>query len=130
MEKLIETVLRYRLAVLFVLGILIAGSIALLTSMPAGVFPNSTFPRILVQVERGYAPLTDMEITTTKPLEDALRNVEGVRIVRSKTSRGYAEIELYFDWEIDLMQAYQLVQARISDVRGKLPPGKIGRAHV
>ena len=123
MEKLIETVLRYRLAVLFVLGILIAGSIALLTSMPAGVFPNSTFPRILVQVERGYAPLTDMEITTTKPLEDALRNVEGVRIVRSKTSRGYAEIELYFDWEIDLMQAYQLVQARISDVRGKLPPG-------
>lgn len=123
MEKLIKAVLRYRLAVLFVLGILIVGSIALLTSMPAGVFPNSTFPRILVQVERGYAPLTDMEITTTKPLEDALRNVEGVRIVRSKTSRGYAEIELYFDWDIDLMQAYQLVQARISDVRGKLPPG-------
>ncbi|NOX19546.1 MAG: efflux RND transporter permease subunit [Chlorobi bacterium] len=123
MEKLIETVLRYRLAVLFVLGILIIGSVVLLTSMPAGVFPNATFPRILVQVERGYAPLTDMEMTTTKPLEDALRNVEGVRIVRSKTSRGYAEIELYFDWDIDLMQAYQLVQAKISDVRGKLPPG-------
>jgi len=122
MEKLINAVLRYRLAVLFVLGILIMGSVALLTSMPAGVFPNATFPRILVQVERGYAPLTDMEITTTKPLEDALRNVEGVRIVRSKTSRGYAEVELYFDWDIDLMQAYQLVQARISDVRGKLPP--------
>ncbi len=123
MEKLINAILRYRLAVLFVLGILIIGSVVLLTSMPAGVFPNATFPRILVQVERGYAPLTDMEITTTKPLEDVLRNVEGVRIVRSKTSRGYAEIELYFDWDIDLMQAYQLVQARISDVRGKLPPG-------
>ncbi len=123
MEKLIKGILRYRLAILFVVGILILGSIVLLTSMPAGVFPNATFPRILVQVERGYAPLTDMEITTTKPLEDALRNVEGVRIVRSKTSRGYAEIELYFDWDINLMQAYQLVQAKISDVRGKLPPG-------
>lgn len=123
MRKLIESILHYRLAIIFVVCILLAGSIIFLTSMPAGVFPNATFPRILVQVERGYAPLTDMEITTTKPLEDALRNVEGVRIVRSKTSRGYAEIELYFDWNIDLMQAYQLVQAKISDVRGKLPPG-------
>lgn len=123
MEKLLKSILHYRWAILFILGILFLGSIAFLISMPAGVFPNATFPRILVQIERGYAPLTDMEITSTKPLEDALRNVEGVRIVRSKTSRGYAEIELYFDWNIDLMQAYQLVQARISDVRGKLPPG-------
>ena len=123
MEKLLHSILRYRLAILFILGILLLGSLAFLVSMPAGVFPNATFPRILVQMERGYAPLKDMEITTTKPLEDALRNVEGVRIVRSKTSRGYSEIELYFDWNIDLMQAYQLVQAKISDVRGKLPPG-------
>ena len=123
MEKLLRSILHYRLAILFILGILLLGSVVFLISMPAGVFPNATFPRILVQLERGYAPLTDMEITTTKPVEDALRNVEGVRIVRSKTSRGYAEIELYFDWNVDLMQAYQLVQARISDVRGKLPPG-------
>ncbi len=123
MNRLLQLVLRHRLALLFVLAILLAGSIVFMLSMPAGVFPNATFPRILVQLERGYAPLTDMEITTTKPLEDALRNVEGVRIVRSKTSRGYAEIELYFDWNVDLMQAYQLVQAKISDIRGKLPPG-------
>ncbi len=123
MEKLLNLILRYRLPILFVMGVLLIGSIVFIMTMPAGVFPNATFPRILVQVERGYAPLTDMEITTTKPLEDILRNVEGVRIVRSKTSRGYAEIELYFDWDIDLMQAYQLVQAKISDVRGKLPPG-------
>lgn len=123
MERLLKLILRYRMAILFVLGILLISSIIFMITMPAGVFPNATFPRILVQIERGYAPLTDMEITTTKPLEDALRNVEGVRIVRSKTSRGYAEIELYFDWNIDLMQAYQLVQAKISDVRGKLSPG-------
>jgi len=122
-EKIVKAILEYKAAIVFALLILIIGSIALISSMPAGVFPNATFPRILVQVERAYAPLTEMEITTTKPLEDALRNVEGVRIVRSKTSRGYAEIELYFDWNIDLMQAYQLVQARISDVRSKLPPG-------
>jgi len=123
MEKLLGLILRYRLAILFVTGILLLVGLISLLSMPAGVFPNATFPRILVQIERGYAPLTDMEITTTKPLEDVLRNVEGVRIARSKTSRGYAEIELYFDWDFDQMQAYQLVHARISDVRGQLPPG-------
>ena len=122
MKKLLETILHHRLAVLFVLGILLLTSVIFLVTMPAGVFPNATFPRILVQLERGYAPLTDMEISTTKPVEDALRTVEGVRIVRSKTSRGYAEIELYFDWNVNLMQAYQFVQAKISDVRGQLPP--------
>jgi len=123
MQKIIETILRHRLAILFVLGILLLASVIFLLSMPAGVFPNATFPRILVQLERGYAPLTDMERSTTMPVENALRTVEGVRIVRSKTSRGYAEIELYFDWNVDLLQAYQLVQAKISDVRGQLPPG-------
>ncbi len=123
MRKILEFILRHRLAILFVLAILLLASVIFLVSMPAGVFPNATFPRILVQLERGYAPLTDMEISTTKPVEDALRTVEGVRIVRSKTSRGYAEIELYFDWNVNLMQAYQLVQAKISDVRGQLPPG-------
>ncbi|NIA10636.1 MAG: hypothetical protein GWP10_13140 [Nitrospiraceae bacterium] len=123
MNKFLENILRHRLAILFVLGILLLASVIFLLSMPAGVFPNATFPRILVQLERGYAPLTDMELSTTMPVENALRTVEGVRIVRSKTSRGYAEIELYFDWNVDLMQAYQLVQAKISDVRGQLPPG-------
>ena len=123
MNKILKWVLRYRTALLFSVSILVIASVAFLITMPAGVFPNATFPRILVQLERGYAPLSDMEITTTKPVEDALRTVEGVRIVRSKTSRGYAEVELYFDWDMDQMQAYQLVQAKISDVRGKLPPG-------
>jgi len=122
-KNVLNWALRYRMALLFVVSILVIASVAFLITMPAGVFPNATFPRILVQLERGYAPLSDMEITTTKPVEDVLRTVEGVRIVRSKTSRGYAEVELYFDWNMDQMQAYQLVQAKVSDVRGKLPPG-------
>ncbi len=90
--------------------------------LPEGVFPNVTFPRILVQIERWYAPLEEMEVGVIKPIEDALRTVEGVRIVRSKTNRGFAEIDLFFEWNIDLLQAFQFVQAKISEVRSSIPP--------
>jgi CzcA family heavy metal efflux pump len=121
MRKLLELVIRNRIAVIFVTLVLLAISIFALFTLPQGVFPKATFPRVLVTVERGYAPLDEMEIGVTKPLEDALRTVEGARIVRSKTARGTAEIDIYFDWNIDLNQAYQAVLAKVSEVRASLP---------
>lgn len=121
MRKLLELVIRNRIAVIFVTLVLLVISIFALFTLPQGVFPKATFPRVLVTVERGYAPLDEMEIGVTKPLEDALRTVEGARIVRSKTARGTAEVNIYFEWNIDLNQAYQAVLAKVSEVRATLP---------
>ncbi len=116
-----QIALKYKTAFLFVLCILIALSIATFFKLPEDVFPNATFPRILLQIDRGYAPLEEMEVAVVKPIEDAMRTVEGVRLVRSKTNRGFSEINLFFEWNIDRMQAFQLTQAKLSEVRGSLP---------
>jgi CzcA family heavy metal efflux pump len=121
MKKLLELVIRNRIAVIFVTLVLLAISIFTLFTLPQGVFPKATFPRVQVKVDRGYAPLDEMEVGVTKPLEDALRTVEGARIVRSKTARGNAEIDIYFDWNTDLNQVYQTVLAKVSEVRAALP---------
>ena len=95
----------------------------LITRIPEGVFPDATFPRIAVMVDYGLAPLKEMEMEVTRPIEEAVMMVEGVRTVRSSISRGSAEVNIDFQWNQDMFRAYQLVQAAVSGIQHQLPPG-------
>ena len=59
-------------------------------------------------------PIDQMEVTITRPLEQAVNSVPGLEDVRSITSRGSAEIDLSFDWSVDMVQTLQLVNSAIS----------------
>ncbi len=94
----------------------------LIFQIPQDVFPEATFPRIAVLVDNGFAPLKQMEMEITKPIEEGVMGVPGVRVLRSTTSRGSAEINVDFQWNEDMFKAYQLVQAQVSGIRSQLPP--------
>ncbi len=123
MKRFIEGILGNKTAVIFITLTLLAMSIFVIFTLPEGVFPKANFPRILITADMGYTPLTDMEMSVTRPLENAVRTVEGVTIVRSTTSRGTADIDVFFNPKINLHQAYQLVNSKISEVRSELPSG-------
>lgn len=95
----------------------------LIYSIPQGVFPDATFPRIAVMVDYGLTPLKEMEMEIAKPIEEAVMMVPGVRIVRSSISRGSAEVNIDFEWDEDMFKAYQLVQAQVSGIQSQLPEG-------
>ncbi len=95
----------------------------LIYRIPQGVFPDAAFPRIAVMVDYGLAPMKEMEMQVAKPIEEAMMMVEGVRTVRASISRGSAEINVDFQWDQDMFRAYQLVQAQVSGIQNKLPPG-------
>ena len=95
----------------------------LIYRIPQGVFPDAAFPRIAVMVDYGLAPMKEMEMQVAKPIEEAMMMVEGVRTVRASISRGSAEINVDFQWNQDMFRAYQLVQAQVSGIQNKLPPG-------
>lgn len=95
----------------------------LIYRIPQGVFPDAAFPRIAVIVDYGLAPMKEMEMQVAKPIEEAMMMVEGVRTVRASISRGSAEINVDFQWNQDMFRAYQLVQAQVSGIQNKLPPG-------
>jgi CzcA family heavy metal efflux pump len=63
-----------------------------------------------------------MQVTITKPIEDAVNAVPGLVTVRSTTSRGSAEVSLFFDWNQDMFHSLQLVDAALDKVRQTLPP--------
>jgi CzcA family heavy metal efflux pump len=91
-------------------------------TIPIAVFPTTNFPRILIAVDNGVMPTDQMMVTITRPIEEAVNSVPGLHEVRSITSRGSAEIDLFFDWGVDMFQTLQYVNAAISRVQGELPP--------
>src|SRR6202041_1445774 len=73
-------------------------------AIPVSVFPSTDFPRVVIGVDNGVAPIDQMLVTVTKPIEEAVNSVPGLQTVRSITSRGSAEGELSFRWDLDMFQ--------------------------
>src|SRR5438552_7536146 len=90
-------------------------------TLPVAVFPATNFPRIIIGVDNGVMPIEQMEVAITRPLEQAVRAVPGLEDVRSVTSRGSAEINLFFDWRVDMIQTLQMVDSAVSRVQSSLP---------
>ncbi len=89
--------------------------------VPISVFPPTDFPRVVIGVDNGVMPVEQMQVTITKPIEDAVNAVPGLVSVRSITSRGSAEVDLMFDWNQDMVLSLQLVDAALSKVEQTLP---------
>jgi CzcA family heavy metal efflux pump len=104
----------------FLIALTVAGVYAA-TQVPISVFPDTNFPRVVIGVDNGVMPVEQMQVTITKPIEDAVNSVPGLRTVRSTTSRGSAEISLFFDWNIDMFHTLQLADAALSKVAQTLP---------
>jgi len=88
---------------------------------PIAVFPETNFPRVVIGVDNGVMPVEQMQVTITKPIEDAVNSVPGLTTVRSITSRGSAEVSLFFDWSVDMFRTQEMVSAAVSRVQQELP---------
>ncbi len=119
---LFDYVRRHARALLFTVVVLVAAGAAAVFRMPVSLFPDVTFPRIVILADNGEQPAERMMVEVTKPLEEVASSVPGVNIVRSITSRGSTEISLGLDWGADVQQALQLLQGRIANIRNSLPP--------
>jgi CzcA family heavy metal efflux pump len=114
-------VTRHATTILFCIILLSLAGIYLAGKIPISVFPDTNFPRVVIGVDNGVMPVEQMQITITKPIEDAVNSVPGLQTVRSNTSRGSAEVSLFFDWNVDMFRTLQLVDAALSKVRQTLP---------
>jgi multidrug efflux pump subunit AcrB len=98
-------------------------------TIPVSVFPSTDFPRVLIAVDNGVMPIDQMMVTVTRPIEEAVNSVPGLLTVRSVTSRGSAEVDLFFRWDVDSFQTLQYVNAAISRVQPELPASARIEAH-
>src|SRR5881296_3610292 len=104
---------------LIVILMLVGGYLAF--TIPVAVFPNTDFPRIVIGIDNGVMPIDQMLVVITRPVEEAVNSVPGLQKVQSITSRGSAEIELFFDWTGDMILTLQRVDAVVARLQPDLP---------
>jgi multidrug efflux pump subunit AcrB len=109
-------------SIIFVIVTLALVGAYLAFTIPIAVFPTTNFPRIIIGVDNGVMPIDQMLVTITRPIEEAVSGVLGIEDVQSITSRGSAEIDLYFNWRVDMFQTLQRVNAAVARVETTLPP--------
>src|SRR5918912_298269 len=109
-------------AVLVLVALLCAAGLYAAWQLPIAIFPQTDFPRIVIIVDNGVVPAPQTLASVTRPIEEAMNGIPGIAHIKSKTSRGASEINLFFNWSVDIRQALQLVQARLSQLSASLPP--------
>jgi multidrug efflux pump subunit AcrB len=94
-------------------------------NLPVSLFPQVSFPRLVVSLDAGDRPAERMAIEVTLPVEETARAVPGVRNLRSTTSRGSAETSINFDWGTDMVAATLQLESAVNQVLGSLPAGTV-----
>ena len=109
-------------AIVVIVALLCAAGMYAAWHLPIAVFPQTDFPRIVIIVDNGEAPASQTLVSVTRPIEEAMNGIPGIARIKSKTARGSAEINLYFNWGGNVNDELQLVQARMSQLLSSLPP--------
>ena len=109
-------------AVVVFVALLCAAGIYAAFQLPIAIFPDTDFPRIVIIVDNGVVPAQQVLASVTRPIEEAMNGIPGIQRIRSTTQRGGTDINLFFDWSVDINESLQLVQARLSQLASSLPP--------
>jgi cobalt-zinc-cadmium resistance protein CzcA len=112
----------YKKPLLGFLILVFMGGIFSFTRLKTGLFPDITFPKIKVIADAGQQPVDKMMTTVTIPLENAIKRTEGLDYIRTTTSRGSVEINIFLNWNTDIDRAMAQVQALTQEINGDLLP--------
>ncbi len=102
--------------------LLIAGGMFAYSKMQTALFPEITFPKIKIIADAGLQPVNKMMVTVTKPLENAIKQVPDLHMIRSTTSRGSCEISAYMNWDVNIDLGQQRIESKINEIKNLLPP--------
>src|SRR5476651_1479141 len=104
-----------------VLALILMTGVFVYTKLDTSLFPEITFPKIKIIADQGLQPVNKMMVTVTKPLENAIKQVPNLHLVRSTTSRGSCEISALFNWDADIDLSQQRIQSSIDQIKNDLP---------
>jgi CzcA family heavy metal efflux pump len=113
--------LSYKNPVSVVIAVVIAGGLFLYGQISVSLFPEITFPKLKVIADNGEQPVDKMMITVTRPLEDAIKQIPDLKMLRSSTSRGTCEISAFLNWDANIDVNQQMLESRIAQIKNVLP---------
>lgn len=112
---------RYKSPLLVMVLLFIFGGVFSYTKIKSSLFPEITFPKIKIIAEAGEQPVDQMTVAVTRPLENAVKLVPDLQLLKSTTSRGSCEISAFMDWNSNIDLSQQQIEAKINEIKNQLP---------
>ena len=109
------------IAILFI-ALTIVGLIAY-ANLPIKRFPNVSFPIVSVTVGQNGAAPSEVETQITRPVENAIASVSGVRHISSTVTLGFSSTSVEFALGSDMQKATDDIRTAVERVRVDLPNG-------
>lgn len=114
---------RHRASIALAVLLVTLGGVLAALKLPVALFPQIDYPRVVVSIDAGERAPAEMAAVITRPAEIALRSVPGVNRIRSTTSRGSAEISLFFPWGENMVTSELGVRTEVAALAQDLPAG-------
>lgn len=123
LERLVELSLRYKILVLIAFVVVAFMGWQSLRTLPIDAFPDVTPVQVNIYTESPGLAAEDVEQLLTFPVESAMGGLPKVQQIRSVSLFGLSYVAVYFDDDMDIYFARQLVNERLQQVGDRLPAG-------
>ncbi len=121
MLNFVERILRMPRVVLTVMVLLIIGGGYSYSILPKEGFPAIDIPYFYISVSQSGVSPHDAERLLARPIEDRVKDIDGLKNYSSTSSKGHSSTFLEFDVNADKDTALQDIRAKLDGVSAELP---------
>jgi HAE1 family hydrophobic/amphiphilic exporter-1 len=107
-------------ATMFIVSFMVLGIVSM-TRLGIDLFPDVSFPFVNISVVYPGASPEEVETLVTKPIEDAVAGINGVKRVQSRSTDSLATVGVELRLEVDAQNAAAEVREKVAAIRGRLP---------
>lgn len=113
--------LRHPIAVIALFSTLTLSGAIISSYLPVELLPNLKYPRLVVITSLENATAEEIETMITRPIEEAVGTVMGLKSLRSISSEGTSSVYLQFDWGAALSSSATEVREKLDLVADEIP---------
>jgi HAE1 family hydrophobic/amphiphilic exporter-1 len=106
--------------IMIFLGVMLFGVISL-AKLPQELFPPITYPQLTVFTGYANAAPEEVETLLTRPVEEAVGTVSGLKGIRSVSKEGISLVMAEFDWDQNMDFASLRTREKVDLVKARLP---------
>lgn len=119
--KLTELSIKRPIFITCLVILLLTIGVISLKKLPVDLFPDVTFPIIVISTDFPSASPEEVETLVSKPIEDSLNNIAGIKQLSSQSIEGCSQVIAEFTQATDIKYAEQQARDKINSIKNKLP---------